>query len=876
MEKHAKITLRGAHAFCVGVPDEVLDCVLAFPAPGAQYSQAYKDGRWDGMKRLYSRGCFPAGLTSTVQEFLQSQGWVVTVVYPKEYSESLDLSRLTKNYLTGITFWGHQFEGLRALLENINGCIRLPTGSGKTLVVAAGARFLWEEFKFRSLVMTSHRDLIVQTVKAFRNVYQEDLRVGQAGDGVKDYDGAHVVVATAQTLVGYAARVKKSKHGMRAIPADEGLANLLRTFQVLWLDECFPAGSLVDGRPIESLQVGDSVTAFDNLSKSVVVGQVKTKWIRRPSALVRIFFADGTVQAATHNHPFLTSEGWCSASRLQNKLVAVCCTHVNENRMRRLRETRYHETPMEWPAPCVRGLQGQTACSTEDCAVCGHENGLPCVRIACGSEERKRCASIPEWATVLQTGVQEDVVRNGSEQKNDRDQSEVRIVADDHKQPDAQGVFTDQDATNLEADWSQAKSAGRERQGIGGTTPNATDTLSRRDCGAPRIIGQTCHRVPDVLQTGPCLAESEVGGGSGRRFPLHAEAESTGSEKGSGIAFVRVDRVEAVEPGSDGTFGGLCPDGYVYNLEIEKYNTYTVNGFIVHNCHHASSDSWIEIATASKAIRRYGLSGTPLKNNDLMDASLVGVTGPLRYSVKADFLVSVGLCAKPRIVMLMSANVSGPDLPSIVKVFTNSKTGKSSRVTLPMPYKEAYVKAYVENDHHNTAIIRAVAWLVDHKRKVLLVTRRKDHFLRLKADLEKHGLEYTAAWGDTGTVDREMAKKDFINSNGSVLLATTIFDEGTDIPGIDSIVLAEGVKVNTNSLQRLGRGMRRKEGENDVWVIDVVPTCHKTLMEHALVRCETYEEEGHDVTVITDWPAKDVEYDSSLLPFEALTAQKSM
>jgi superfamily II DNA or RNA helicase len=460
-----------------------------------------------------------------LQEFLESHGWKVQVTYPKDYAEKLDLSRITKNYVTGMTLFDHQHGALHALLACVNGCVRLPTGSGKTLVIAVGARFLWEECKMRSLVITSRRDLIGQTIRAFNKVYGGDLRVGQAGDGIKDFEGAHVVVGSAQTMIGYAPRVKKTKKGMRAIPADEGLATILRTFQVLWMDEC----------------------------------------------------------------------------------------------------------------------------------------------------------------------------------------------------------------------------------------------------------------------------------------------------------------------------------------------------------HRSSSDSWTTIASASRAVRRYGLSGTPLKNNDLVDARMMGCTGPLRFSVQSDELVGIGLCAKPRIVMLMSENISGPDLPSQIRVFTNSKTGKSIRVTVPMPYKEAYVKGYVENVHHNTAVIRATAWLADNGRKVLLIARRKEHFLTLKKMLEDQGIEFTAAWGETATSDRERAKNDFIKSNGSVLLATTIFDEGTDIPGIDAIVLAEGVKVNTNSLQRLGRGMRKKDGWNEVWVIDIVPTCHKTLMEHSLARCETYEDEGHEVTILTDWPPMDAEYDSSLLPFADLT-----
>jgi Rad3-related DNA helicase len=48
-----------------------------------------------------------------------------------------------------------------------------------------------------------------------------------------------------------------------------------------------------------------------------------------------------------------------------------------------------------------------------------------------------------------------------------------------------------------------------------------------------------------------------------------------------------VDGVEVLEPSCDGTFGGVCPDGLVYNLEVEGTHTYTVEGLVVHNCHNA-------------------------------------------------------------------------------------------------------------------------------------------------------------------------------------------------------------------------------------------------------------------------------------------------
>jgi len=52
--------------------------------------------------------------------------------------------------------------------------------------------------------------------------------------------------------------------------------------------------------------------------------------------------------------------------------------------------------------------------------------------------------------------------------------------------------------------------------------------------------------------------------------------------------FSSVLDVEVIEPTPDGTFGGACPGGVVYNLEIESTHTYLVENVVVHNCHEAA------------------------------------------------------------------------------------------------------------------------------------------------------------------------------------------------------------------------------------------------------------------------------------------------
>ena len=283
-------------------------------------------------------------------------------------------------------------------------------------------------------------------------------------------------------------------------------------------------------------------------------------------------------------------------------------------------------------------------------------------------------------------------------------------------------------------------------------------------------------------------------------------------------------------------------------------------------CHHSSSDSWYEIGLESHAVRRYGLSGTPLKDEDLFDAKLEGVTGPVIYEAAPDALIDQGFAAKPKIAMVMHEHASGPELPTEIRLVKNPRTGQSIQKKVALPYAKAYVQGVVENSHHNRAVVRSTEWLVDKGRQTIVLCRRKAHFLALAEMFEERGLDFLAVWGDTDNSDRDHAKRLFGDRKINVVLATTIWDEGEDVPNVEAIVLAEGVKTSTNSKQRIGRGMRADS--EDVWVVDFVPLCHPKLISHALSRAKAYESEGYETTAVEEWPAPEDDSGDDLLPFE--------
>ena len=91
-----------------------------------------------------------------------------------------------------------------------------------------------------------------------------------------------------------------------------------------------------------------------------------------------------------------------------------------------------------------------------------------------------------------------------------------------------------------------------------------------------------------------------------------------------------------------------------------------------------------------------------------------------------------------------------------------------------------------------------------------------------------------------------------------ILLSSSILDEGIDIERIDTLVLASARKSRRQILQRIGRGLRRKRGENVVDIIDFFDLDGKYLEKHSRERLKLYKKEKFDI-IIESFDGKVVE-----------------
>lgn len=455
------------------------------------------------------------------------------------------------------------------------------TGSGKTVVIAERVRRA-KSHGGRVLVVAHRDELLGQVERKLEDVgISADREQGKRRASTT----ARVVVASVQTL-----------RGAR-------LARWARDhFALVIVDECFPAGTLVDGRPIETLGVGDLVRSYNHATACVELRRVRRVFVSRPAALVTVHLDDGRAITCTAGHPFFTGDGYLAALQLEpgDQLYGEAA-HDDMHR--------------------VQGTGGD------------HQE----------RETRHGAAHRPHL-------LLNDLPRHmgGAQQLADHGpyQPSLRERAHDRAEPDATGRTTTQDAeesprarppaTHARRQWDRAISDGAA------TSRSAAAGLDLESGSADEAA--TRQRLSVPLQARRGAPDQQDGGGGRRGEPRTADPTRAGREEAGLARVARVVRVEVHERrGADG-FGGLCPGDLVYNIEVGSNHNYFVDGVLVHNCHHAMAAGYRAILDHFADAKVLGVTATPLRADgaalgEVFDS--VAYRYEIRDAIREQYLVPI-------------------------------------------------------------------------------------------------------------------------------------------------------------------------------------------------------------------------------------------
>ncbi len=127
-------------------------------------------------------------------------------------------------------------------------------------------------------------------------------------------------------------------------------------------------------------------------------------------------------------------------------------------------------------------------------------------------------------------------------------------------------------------------------------------------------------------------------------------------------------------------------------------------------------------------------------------------------------------------------------------------------------YNEMYRACIIENEDRNrNYIIKQAFEMIAEGRHVLVLIQFIEHGHILKEMFMENGLdpdEVRFIWGDTPDKMRTSAIAEFKKGNFKVMIGSTIFDAGVNIPLISGVILAGAGNSDITLIQRIGRGAR--------------------------------------------------------------------
>ena len=432
---------------------------------------------------------------------------------------------------------------------------QLPTGGGKSRII----RQITDNYAANKKViyLVAHRNTLVRQLS--QEIAEADIKHGiiQAGSPFIRY---RIQVCSMQTLV---RRLDK-----------------LAEPEIVIIDECFPAGTIVDGAgPIESIDIGDTVTSYDERTNRVVTSKVTAVMSHVHTGDLIQIYSCGKIITCTRNHPILTRNGWKNAEDIG----------VQDELLHDLWKTNTRKQK-----DLLKGMPEQIKLNSYV------ENKSD---ICIGQADEKQCYV------------------------DTRCQGEGKSIAHRHGPQ----------ATDTGREW---KKATRPCSQITKCSEQEISREVRSGVCGPNKNGEV-QRLPNLLQDGSRLPIVDAINRSGWGQSQLLKNQRKGHEENCSLGFLRVDGTQVLEQGSFEWLRAMHGSDRVYNIEVEWTNTYLVDGIVVHNCHHARSASYVNILNHWPNAKVLGMTATPSRPDgkgldDIFDRLILGPT--MKELIDAGFL----------------------------------------------------------------------------------------------------------------------------------------------------------------------------------------------------------------------------------------------
>jgi superfamily II DNA or RNA helicase len=245
---------------------------------------------------------------------------------------------------------------------------------------------------------------------------------------------------------------------------------------------------------------------------------------------------------------------------------------------------------------------------------------------------------------------------------------------------------------------------------------------------------------------------------------------------------------------------------------------------IADECHRATSKSFADIIKAIDPPLRLGLSGTPNKKEDDRDLLLHSLTGKIIYTMTIPDLKEKATISRAK---LLCVKVSTPKLENL-------------------DWPTAFETCIVNNVYRHKLIAELARVRYENDQTLLVLAGNsillaENLLAYISKVIPRRKVRLVNGKSKSTLVDK--AFEGLETKRLSVVVTTTIADEGVDIPSVNGILSAGGGASFTRTVQRVGRALRKKADGSAAEIIDIMDTTNPYLKRHSLKRLSFYEEE---------------------------------
>jgi superfamily II DNA or RNA helicase/HKD family nuclease len=231
---------------------------------------------------------------------------------------------------------------------------------------------------------------------------------------------------------------------------------------------------------------------------------------------------------------------------------------------------------------------------------------------------------------------------------------------------------------------------------------------------------------------------------------------------------------------------------------------------IVDEFHHAAAGSYERILHHLQPTELLGLTATPERSDGL------SVLGWFDDRIAAELRLWDAVDQQHLAPFLYFGIHDGLDLTDIP--WRRGRGYDVEALTDRYTSSDAWARLVVKQvaDHAEPATMRALGFCVSI-----------DHARFMAAHFRHHGIEAVAVWGDSPTVEREAALRDLAAGRVQAVFSVDLFNEGVDVPAVDTVLMLRPTESPVLFLQQLGRGLRKAKGKAFCTVLDFVGTHRK-------------------------------------------------